>query len=470
MRSSAFLIMLSVFVLTFWALKPAKAERVVPQDFTEVQLSYAPLVERVSPAVVNVYTRKVVTERAVSPLFNDPFWQRFFGGRTPRQRQRVQNSLGSGVLVSGDGIIVTNQHVIEGADEITIALTDRREFDADVLLTDERTDLAVLKIDTDGQVLPHLTLADSDDLLVGDTVMAIGNPFGVGQSISVGIVSALARTQVVNSDVGYFIQTDAAINPGNSGGALVNMRGALVGINTAIFTRSGGSNGIGFAIPADMVRTFLRVAQSEDKEFRRPWLGVSGQVVTSDIAAGLGMDRPIGVLLNSVYPGGSADEAGLQEGDVIVTVEGQEVFDVPSVNYRLITRGMGDQVDVEVLRRGQRLTTMLTVRMAPEEPARNVTELPDNSPLGGVQIGNMSPAFNQELGIDMQVKGVIVLRVQRGSYAQRIGLRPGERIDAINDQEIRQVEDVVSALAQLGERWTVTLSNGERSRTIRIRQ
>ncbi|MEX1147469.1 MAG: trypsin-like peptidase domain-containing protein, partial [Sphingomonadales bacterium] len=243
-------------------------ERAVPQSQADVQLSFAPVVKAVTPAVVNIYTRRVVrSDPQASPFFDDPFFRRFFGDGpamgTPRER--VQRSLGSGVIVSADGIIVTSHHVIGEADQITVALYDRREFEAEVVLSDESTDLAVLRIDTEGEELPHLELRDSDTLEVGDLVLAIGNPFGVGQTVTSGIVSAVARTNVGVSDYQFFIQTDAAINPGNSGGALVTLDGKLAGINTAIYSRTGGSIGIGFAIPSNMVGSVVVAAVTDGK-------------------------------------------------------------------------------------------------------------------------------------------------------------------------------------------------------------
>ena len=330
--------------------------------------------------------------------------------------------------------------------------------------------MAVLRIDTQNADLPYLVLADSDQVFVGDSVMAIGNPFGVGQSVSVGIVSALARTQVSDSDVGYFIQTDAAINLGNSGGALVDMTGALVGINTAIFTQSGGSNGIGFAIPANMVSTFLRVAQSDDRILRRPWLGISEQVVTVDIAEGLGMDRPRGILVSGILPDSPADDAGLKDGDVIVAVDGREVFDLPSMNYRLITRPMGGSVTLSILRAGRELTRSLKIRPAPENPPRRVTELARDTPLMGITVANMSPAFNEEVGLDLNERGVIVLEVPGRSDARRLGVRPGDRILSINDRTISAVRDLEPALLAAGTRWSIGLSDGTKRRTLRVRR
>ncbi|MDA0240497.1 MAG: trypsin-like peptidase domain-containing protein, partial [Proteobacteria bacterium] len=316
---------------------PASAQKRIPSSQSDIQLSFAPLVKRVAPAVVNIFTTKTVTARRVSPLFDDPFFRRFFGENFagPR-RQRKENSLGSGVIVRPDGMIITNHHVIQGADEITVILADRREFKAVIVGSDERTDLAVLRIDTGGRSLPHLTFRDSDDLEVGDLVLAIGNPFGVGQTVTSGIVSALARTQVGINDLNFFIQTDAAINPGNSGGALVTMDGKLVGVNSAIYSRSGGSIGIGFAIPANMVQTVMTGLTGG--QLVRPWLGGAGQAVTSDIANSIGLDRPVGVLINSLYPNGPATRAGLAIGDVVLAVNDREVNDPEALRFRIASR------------------------------------------------------------------------------------------------------------------------------------
>ncbi|MGB0627594.1 MAG: trypsin-like peptidase domain-containing protein, partial [Alphaproteobacteria bacterium] len=311
MRTFSILVLLAALV---GVVQPAAAQRAVPDDREQVMLSFAPLVRAASPAVVNVFTRKAVRSRGpASPLFNDPFFRRFFGDSLgPAQpRQRFENSLGSGVIVRPDGLIVTNFHVIEGADSITVVLSDRRELEATILREDERTDLAILKIDAGDEVLPHIALSDSDELEVGDLVLAIGNPFGVGKTVTSGIVSGLARTQVGISDFNFFIQTDAAINPGNSGGALLRMDGTLAGINTAIFSRSGGSQGIGFAIPSNMVRTVIDGAAA-GKALRRAWLGAAFDTVTADIAEAIGLARPEGVILSEIHPRGPAARAGLE--------------------------------------------------------------------------------------------------------------------------------------------------------------
>src|SRR6187401_2099119 len=290
---------LCLIAVLFAACLPASAvaqERRVPMQ-SELRLSYAPVVQQVAPAVVNVYAAKVVQNR--NPLLDDPIFRRFFGVPGGLGNQ-VQRSLGSGVIVDAGGLIVTNNHVIEGADEVKVSLADKREFDASLVLKDPRTDLAILRIKDGRKRFPVLDFADSDALQVGDLVLAIGNPFGVGQTVTHGIVSALARTQVGVSDYQFFVQTDAAINPGNSGGALVDMTGKLVGINTAIFSRSGGSQGVGFAIPANMVKVVVASAKGGGTAVKRPWLGAKLQAITPEIAEGLGIKRAQGVLVAGV--------------------------------------------------------------------------------------------------------------------------------------------------------------------------
>ena len=288
------------------------AETVVPETREAVRLSFAPVVRHVAPAVVNVYATAHVEVR--SPFEGDPFFERFFGGGGPfgGRRERERSSLGSGVIVDASGVIVTNHHVISDATEVKVALADGREYQAEILLRDERTDLAVLKIENGDEQFPVLEFADSDALEVGDLVLAVGNPFGVGQTVTSGIISALARTNLGITDSGFFIQTDAAINPGNSGGALVDLDGALVGINSAIFSRSGGSIGIGFAIPSNMVRTVVAQAVAGSTTVERAWIGALCQDVTKDIAASLGIDRPRGALVAQIDAGSPAERAGLQ--------------------------------------------------------------------------------------------------------------------------------------------------------------
>lgn len=435
-----------------------ETERVVPQSQAQVQLSYAPIVRQAAPAVVNIYTKQVVRTRR-SALFDDPLFQRFFGDQFSfgMPEERVRGSLGSGVIVRPNGVIVTNHHVIEGADEIQVVLADRREFDARVVLDDARTDLAILQIDSGDEALPTLSLSDSDNVEVGDIVLAIGNPFGIGQTVTSGIVSANARTQQGISDFGFFIQTDAAVNPGNSGGALVNMYGELLGINTAIYSRTGASNGIGFAVPANMVKSVLRAALNEG-QLVRPWLGVNGQSVTGDLAASLGLDRAGGVLIDDVFPGSPAAMAGLKAGDVIMAVGGKEVIDEPGLNFRIATMEDGSEVTLAVLSEGFIQERTVKLSLPPEEPQRNVTKIDGRNPFQGVTVGNLSPRFNDELQIDIFLKGVVVLEIDRRTPAGRYQfLVPGDIVLGMNGNRVETVSDLMDALAEDQENYVYQL-------------
>ncbi len=443
---------------------PTHAQKQIPQSQAEIKLSFAPLVRKAAPAVVNIFTRKTVTQRSFSPLFDDPFFRRFFGDQFrsgPRSRKKVQNSLGSGVIVKANGTIVTNHHVIKGADEITVVLADRREFDAKIIGSDKRTDLAVLKISAGREKLPFLAFRDSDDLEVGDLVLAIGNPFGVGQTVTSGIVSALARTQVGINDLNFFIQTDAAINPGNSGGALISLDGKLVGINSAIYSKGGGSVGIGFAIPTNMVRTVLS-GLSGGGRVVRPWIGAEGQGVTADIAASIGMKRPAGILINGVYPKGPADRAGIKVGDVITGVGKHDVNDTESLRFRIATRPIGESLDIKLIRRGKSKRVNFPVEAPPQKPRVNKTELSGYNPLQGASIGNLSPALADQIGMNLLSRGVVILEIRRGSSSQRFGFQPRDIIKEINGNEVRTVGQVQRLLLQKSKQWQLSISrNGK---------
>jgi Do/DeqQ family serine protease len=445
--------------------------KVAPQDQAEITLSFAPIVRRTGPAVVNIYARKVVEQRQ-GWMFDDPFFRRFFGDELPfggggGAQNRVENSLGSGVILRSDGIIVTNNHVIKDADDITVVLSDRREFDATLLLKDQRTDIAVLRIDAKGEELPTVAFADSDDLEVGDLVLALGNPFGVGRTVTSGIVSALARTTVGITDYRFFIQTDAAINPGNSGGALVDMRGQLVGINTAIYSRSGGSLGIGFAVPSNMVRTVVASAVS-GKPLVRPWLSFVGKSVTSDIANAIGLKRPFGVLVEQVYENGPAMEAGLAAGDVILRLGRHEIEDAQALRFRLATRSLGDTVPLTVFRRGREMEIPLELVPPPDDPPRNITDLEGRHPLLGAKVGNLNPALAAELGIDTDAVGVMILGIERNSPAARYGFKPGDIIVEIDGREISRVRDLERLVREPYDGWRLKLRRGGRQMNVRI--
>ena len=449
------------------ALAQSKA---VPSSRGEVMLSFAPVVRQVAPAVVNIYAERVVTQRGFSPLFDDPFFKRFFGdnfGMFGAPRERIQNSLGSGVIVDGSGVVVTNHHVIAGATEITVVLSDRREFSATLVLDDEDTDLAILKVDAEGEVLPAVELRDSNTAEVGDLVLAIGNPFGVGQTVTSGIVSALARTQVGINDFSFFIQTDAAINPGNSGGALVTMDGKLLGINTAIYSRSGGSVGIGFAVPSNMVRTVIESAKTGDRVVR-PWIGLVGQDVDNDLSQGLGLARPGGVVVTRVYGGGPADQAGIRKGDVILAINDRAVDDLQSLRFRVATGALGGRSKVKLWRNEAPAVVSLPLEPAPETPPRNQTELSDRHPLAGATVANLSPALAEELDLLGAWEGVIVTGIRRGSPARRFRFRPGDVILAVNGEAVETVAGLRAVLTRQDESWTISFNRKGRRRTIEI--
>ncbi|WP_441493281.1 DegQ family serine endoprotease [Bosea sp. 2RAB26] len=431
--------------------------RQVPETRQQVQLSFAPIVQKTAGSVVNVYGARV-ERRAQNPFMDDPFFRRFFGDDgfgVPRER--VQRSLGSGVIVDASGLVVTNNHVIEGMSEVKVAFADKREVEATIVLRDPRTDLAVLKLNG-AKDLSAIDLADSDQLQVGDIVLAIGNPFGVGQTVTQGIVSALARTQVGVADAQSFIQTDAAINPGNSGGALVDMEGRLIGINTAIFSRSGGSHGIGFAIPSSMVRVVVESAKSGAASVRRPWFGARLQALTADVADGLGLDRPAGSVVASVVEKGPAAEGGLKRSDVILALDGVAVDDPEAFGYRFATRPIGGTTSLTVLRGGKRLVVPVKLVPAPETRPRETVTLSGRTPLSGLTVLNLSPAVAEELSIDAGTEGVVVSAIEEGSLAARVGFQKGDIILALNGERMERSRDVEAALRQRKRAWEVTIS------------
>ena len=424
--------------------------RSVPPGPGAVTLSFAPIVRTATPAVVNIYTATLDRSRSTTM---DAFMQQYFGGGAPLQ-PRVQQSLGSGVIVGADGLIVTNNHVVAGADQILVALADRREYPAKLVFSDARLDLALLKVDARGTKLPVITMGDSDQAQVGDVTIAIGNPFGVGQTVTTGIVSALARTGIGISDWQFFIQTDAAINPGNSGGALLDGRGRLIGINTAIFSRTGGSNGIGFAIPSKMVGVFLNAAQTG--KLVSGWIGVEGEALTAQSAQAAGFDRPGGVLVTAIAPGGPGDRAGIRIGDVLRSIDDQPVIDGGQLRYSLATKGVGNAVAIVLVRGGREQRVVVTLALPPETPTRQLTPIGGRSILAGVTVANLSPALAQELGSGLPEHGVVVVRLGNGAPAAQIGLRPGDIIENLGGSPVRNVADV-AALAARGAasiRWS----------------
>jgi Do/DeqQ family serine protease len=463
------LLRLSLAIVLLIAVGARADERVVPTSPAEVHLSFAPVVAKVRASVVNVYASRVETTPR-NPMFDDPFFRHFFGEPDGAQSKRIAQSLGSGVIVDASGLIITNHHVIAGMTNVKVALTDKREYEAKIVLDDPRTDLAVLKIKGDG-ALPAIALGDSDAIEVGDFVIAIGDPFGVGQSVTQGIVSALARTDIGINDYGFFIQTDAAINPGNSGGALVDTWGRLVGINSAIYSRSGGSMGIGFAIPVNMIKSVIATAKSGGHIVVRPYLGAKLQSVTRDLADSLGLDRPVGAVVASVEPRTPAAQAGLVSGDVIVAIDGQPVDDAGGVDFRIGVKPIGGLASLTVVRGGKRLVLPMKLEGPPETIPRDAVRLKSRSPLQGAEVENLSPAVVAELSLGAGAlgvsQGVVVSDVAADTPAAQFGVQKGDVILALNGTPIRNTRDLVAATAERARAWDLTISRG--GQTIRTR-
>ena len=448
---------LSALAMASAASAQEPSSRAVPANALQMKSSFAPVVRRAAPAVVNISTKRLVRQQT------DPFWS-MFGVGVPQAR--LAASLGSGVIVRADGVIVTNNHVVEGGQEITVALNDRREFPARVLLADPRTDLAILQIDLPGgERLPVLLLDESADTQVGDLVLAIGDPFGVGQTVTNGIVSALNRTTDPTGEGGSaYIQTDAAINPGNSGGALIDMDGDLIGVNSFILSRSGSSSGVGFAIPAAVVRRAVETAVGGGRAVVRPWLGARTQSVTPEIAKSLGLAVPQGALLADVWPNGPAARAGLRQGDVVLQADGKPVIDAASLRYLISAQRPGATLPLVVRHAGgQQQALSLRVEAPPAVPAKDERKLTGRNPFDGATVVNLSPAVADELGLDtFTTPGVLVTEVGPGA-ALSIGLRRGDIVRTVNGQPVVSVRDLAAALTNPSAAWEVTIErNGQR--------
>lgn len=459
-RSILLLLCLSLPVAA-WA-----QETRVPQSQAQITLSFVPLVKQATPAVVNIYARRVVQDR--SPFGSDPFFREFFRDFGPA-RPRVQNSLGSGVVVAGDGLVVTNYHVIGQADDIRVVLNDRREYSARVLLGDEESDLAVLQLENAPEDMAHLALRDSDGVEVGELVLAIGNPFGVGQTVTSGIVSGLARSGIATGNArGYFIQTDAPINPGNSGGALIDVNGQLIGINTSILSRSGGSNGVGFAIPGSLIAEFLDQARQGKDRFERPWAGMSGQPVDSDLAEGLGLGGPGGMVITKLLPSSPFAEAGFRQGDVIAAVDGQPVNTPAEMVYRMTVRGLGASSVFTRVREGRTEKVKVRLFAAPNEPPREDHVLGEREVLQGLALSRVNPQVIAELGLPLLDEGVAV--TDPGRYGARAGFQRGDVILSINGREVRRPLDVGQDLHASGRRVQIEVLRGGQRVMLRFRR
>lgn len=428
--------------------------------------NFVPIVKEALPAVVNISTTRVIKSQGQqmgSPFPDDPFFRQFFGDqffhnfRIPRERR--ENALGSGVIVDPDGYIITNNHVVAKADTIKVILGNNREYKAKVIGTDPKTDIAVIKIDAKN--LPVIPWGDSNKLQVGEYVLAMGNPFGLNQTVTMGIVSAVGRANVGIADYEDFIQTDAAINPGNSGGALVNTKGQLIGINTAIFTRSGGYMGIGFAIPSDMARDVMNQLIKHGRVIRG-WLGVSIQDVTPELAKNFGLAEPHGALVGEVIRNSPAARAGIKTGDVIVGYDGQNVDSPTTLRNLVADTPVGKEVEVKLIR--NRKTESIRVKIAEqtkqvaEETSRGQEpQSSENTLLSGLSVQNLTPEIARQLNLPHDATGVVVTDVDPSSPAAAVGLQSGDVINQINRQPVSNLADYRRITSRLGKNQSVLL-------------
>ncbi len=424
----------------------AEKPRVALPAILQTEHNFSEIAKAVTPAVVNISSTRVVQREESGSPFDDPFFRRFFGDepfRHPGPRKRKEQGLGSGVIVGADGLIVTNHHVIAKADEINVILADKREFKGKVIGTDPKTDLAVIRIEADN--LPTVPWGDSSALQVGEYVLAVGNPFGLNQTVTMGIVSAIGRANVGIADYEDFIQTDAAINPGNSGGALVNTRGELIGINTAIFSQSGGYMGIGFAVPSDMVKSVVSSLLKGGKVVRG-WLGISIQEVTPQLAQEFGLKESKGALISDVLEDSPAESAGLKRGDIVVELNGQPIETASQLRNHVAQLGVGTRARVQVIRSGKEKNIEIKIEAQPKEIAQAGEE--GENALAGVQVRALTPELARQLGLSRTAHGVVVVHVEQDSPADAAGLMQGDLIMEINRNT---VEDVAQYNARLAE-------------------
>ncbi len=411
------------------------------------------------PSVVNISTTRVIRQQQGGgfEFFDDPFFRRFFGDQFPHPnipQERKEQSLGSGVIVSDDGYIVTNNHVIEKAQEIKVLLTNKRDYKAKLIGADPKTDIAVIKIEASG--LPALAWGDSTRLRVGEIVFAIGNPFGLTSTVTMGVISAVGRANVGIADYEDFIQTDAAINPGNSGGALLNARGELIGINTAIVSRSGGYQGIGFAVPSNMAKQVIE-SLIKYKKVVRGWLGVSIQEITSDLAEEFGVKDLKGALVSGVMKDSPAERAGIRQGDVLLSYNGKVVEDTGHLRNMVSQTAVGAKVKVRLLRKKKEKEVEVVIAELPKKPgeAAGGEEQEgegEGGALTGVTVRELTPDLARRFGLGEAEGGVVVVRIDPGSPAHGAGIRPGDLVLQVNQKDVATIEDYRSAVAALSEK------------------
>jgi serine protease Do len=445
-------------------------ERPKPPAIAETEQTFVSISKTVTPAVVNISTTRVVKgEEGQSSPFDDPFFRRFFGEEPRRQgpRERKAQSLGSGVIVDPNGLIITNNHVVEKSDEIKVLLADKREFKGKLVGTDPKSDLALVRIDAKN--LPTVPWGDSSKLQVGEYVLAIGNPFGLNQTVTMGIVSAIGRANVGITDYEDFIQTDAAINPGNSGGAMVNTHGELVGINTAIFSQSGGYMGIGFAVPSNMARSVTDSLVKSGKVIRG-WLGVSIQEITPALAKEFGLKEAKGALVSDVLSGSPAEKAGFKRGDVIVEFMGQPIESSTQLRNLVARTAVGAKGKVKVVRENKEKELEVTIEEQPKDVAKSGPKEPDAAEpsmrLSGVEVRNVTPEMAKQLDLARGAKGVVITRLDPGSAAEEAGLQRGDLIMEINRKPISNTDDYERILSKADKNEAILLLVGRQGRTL----
>lgn len=428
----------------------------VPKQMEETSRAFSEIVRAVSPAVVNISSTKVIKKQ---PTPFDEFFDFLYPFPDGRGKRWKEQSLGSGVIVSPDGYIVTNNHVVEQADEIKVILIDKKSFKAKIVGSDPKTDIAIIKIDAKG--LPVLPWGDSERLQVGEFVLAIGNPFGLSHTVTMGIISAVGRADVGITDYENFIQTDAAINPGNSGGPLVNIKGELIGINTAIFSKTGGYQGIGFTVPTNMVRIVMDQLIKQGK-VTRGWLGITIQELTPEIAQKFGLKQSEGALVSDVAKGSPAHRAGIVRGDIILEFNGKKVRDVATLRNMVAQSKVGSQVEIKVLRRDREITLKANIMELPTEmgdvvPSSSNSMDMSDSALSGITVMDINAAVAKQLGIDRDEKGVVIVKIEHGSSAEDAGLRKGDVVQEIDRQRINGLNDFNKATSKIRTEDTVLL-------------
>ena len=444
---------LSLQAVSFKEADSDKIKRVNPEGGEETILSYATSINYARKCVVNISTEKSVkVNQQFNPFFNDPFFRQFFDQRQFNvPKERMQRSLGSGVIVSEDGYIVTNNHVVEGADKVVVSIPgDKKDYEAKIIGTDDKSDLAVIKIE--GKHFNAITIYDSDKVEVGDVVFAIGNPFGVGETVTKGIVSATNRSSVGIVEYEDFIQTDAPINPGNSGGALVNSLGYLVGINSAIISRGGGNVGIGFAIPTTMVKK-ITTALIEKGTFERAYLGVSISDVTEDLQDFY--NTKYGAIIMSVQEDSAAERAGLKRGDLIVAIDGKEVKDSAALKNAVGTLSAGSKVEITYIRDGKRKTTTATL-----QNGDGLKSVGDAYEYEGLSLAPLSDTLRRKYRVPDRINGLVVVRVKENSRADKAGFSEGDVILQVENREIKTIDDFKATLKQKGKKRYFTHRRG----------